>query len=96
MEEMSLTKFEWNRLNNPTGLKLYLYFRDTNEENTKWEFTKCGKAVGILLAFCRAFNLSLMGGLQCCLSILRNGPYHYFLNVHVDFKMLQRRLSNLR
>ena len=35
---------------------------------------------------------------QCRLSILRNCnvPCHYFLNVPVDFKLVQCRLSNLR
>ena len=38
------------------------------------------------------------GGIQCRLSILRNGnvPCHYFLNVPVDFKVVQCPLSNLR
>ena len=50
----------------------------------------------------------LMGGPQCCLSILRkvpcplsilrkvNVPCHYFLFLSVDFKRVQCRLSNLR
>ena len=40
----------------------------------------------------------LMGGLQCRLSILRNGnvPCNYFRNVLVHFKIVQRRLSILR
>ena len=39
-----------------------------------------------------------MGVPQCCLSILRNGtvPYRYFLDVPVDFKMVQCHLSILR
>ena len=39
-----------------------------------------------------------MGGPQCRLSILRNDnvPCRYFLNVPVDFKIVQCRLSNLR
>ena len=39
-----------------------------------------------------------MGGPQCRLSILRNGnvPCRYFLNVPVDFKIVQCRLSILR
>ena len=40
----------------------------------------------------------LMGGPHCRLSILRNGnvPCHYFLNVPVDFKIVQCHLSILR
>ena len=39
-----------------------------------------------------------MGGPQCRLSILGNDnvPCRYFLNVPVDFKIVQCRLSNLR
>ena len=39
-----------------------------------------------------------MGGPQCRLSILRNGsvPCRYFVNVPVDFKIVQCRLSILR
>ena len=40
----------------------------------------------------------LMGGTQCRLSISRNGnvPVCYFLNVPVNFKVVQCRLLNLR
>ena len=40
----------------------------------------------------------LMGGPQCRLSILRNGnvPCRYFLNVPVEFKIVQCRLSILK
>ena len=41
---------------------------------------------------------ALDGGPQCHLSILRNDnvPCHYFLNVPVDFKIVQCHLSVLR
>ena len=38
----------------------------------------------------------LVGGPQCCMSILRKVPCRYFCNFHVNFKIAKCRMSNLR